>query len=69
MFLFVAVPKPLKVATPTYCIKTYGDRAFSKAAQFLWNPLPIDIRRSPNVASFKQRLKTYLFKLGFTPMN
>ncbi len=42
-------------------LKTYSDRAFSKAAPFLWNPLPIDILRSPNVACFKQRLQMYLF--------
>ncbi len=54
---------------PRTKLKIYSDRAFSKAAPFLWNPFPIDICRSPNVACFKQRLKTYLFKLAFTPMN
>ncbi len=54
---------------PKTKFNTYGDRAFSKAAPFLWNPLPIDIHRSPNVACFKQRLKTYLFKLPFIPVN
>ncbi len=54
---------------PRTKLKTYGERAFSKAAPFLWNPLLIDIRRSPNVACFKQRLKTYLFKLAFTHVN
>ncbi len=54
---------------PRTKLKTYGDRAFSKAAPFLWNSLPIDIRKSPNVTCFKQRLKTYLFKLAFTPVN
>ncbi len=44
------------------------DRAFSKAGPFLWNPLPFDIRRSPNVACFKQRLKMYLFKPAFPPV-
>ncbi len=54
---------------PRTKLKTYGDRAFSKAAPFHWNPRHIHIRRSPNVACFKQRLKTYLFKLTFTPVN
>ncbi len=54
---------------PRTKLKTYSDRAFSKAAPFLWNPLSIDILRRPNVACFKQKLKTYLFKLAFTPMN
>ncbi len=54
---------------PRIKLKMYDDRAFSKAAPFLWNPLSIDIHRSPNVACFKLRLKTYLFKLVFTPVN
>ncbi len=58
-----------QLVEPRTKLKTYGDRAFSKAAPFLWNPLPIDILRSPNVACFKQRLKPYLFKLTFTPVN
>ncbi len=40
---------------PRTKIKMYGDKAFSKAAPFFWNPLPI-----PNVACFKERIKMYL---------
>ncbi len=39
---------------PRTKLKMYGDRAFSKAAPFLWNPLPINIRNNQNVACFKQ---------------
>lgn len=42
--------------------KTYGDRAFSKAAPTLWNALPVFIRKSPSVDIFKSRLKTHLFQ-------
>ncbi len=49
---------------PRTKLKMYDDRAFSKVAPFLCNPLPIYIHRSPTVACFKQRLKTYLFKLA-----
>ncbi len=55
---------------PRTKLKTYSNRAFSKGAPFLWNPLPIDICRSPNVASFKQRdLKHIFLNWLFAPVN
>ena len=45
--------------------KTYGDRAFSVAGPKLWNELPIEIKNSSNVNSFKRKLKTHLFKAAF----
>ena len=45
---------------------TWGDRAFSAAAPSLWNDLPLPIRLAPNIALFKQSLKTHLFNLAFT---
>jgi len=30
-----------------------------------WNSLPVDIRSSETVTLFKNRLKTYLFKLSY----
>ncbi|XP_046885326.1 uncharacterized protein LOC124473723 [Hypomesus transpacificus] len=36
--------------------RTWGDRAFSVAAPFLWNALPIHIHQAPTIASFKQTL-------------
>ena len=41
---------------------TYGDRAFSVSAPKLWNSLPIEIRLSTSLNSFKMYLKTFLFK-------
>jgi len=41
-------------------------RRFSVAAPRLWNTLPLDIRTAPSVASFKSRLKTYLFSQTFS---
>lgn len=38
--------------------KTYGEQAFSKTAPRLWNGLPLDIRCSDPVSSFKSCLKT-----------
>ena len=44
---------------------TLGDRAFKAAAPTLWNELPIHIRNSKSLNSFKNLLKTHLFKLSF----
>ena len=46
-------------------LKTYGDRAFSIAAPTLWNALPLEIRTSVSVDSFKRKLKTHLFKKAY----
>ena len=43
----------------------FGDRSFSKSGPVLWNLLPLHIRDSPSVDSFKSRLKTFLFKKAF----
>ena len=47
---------------PQSFMKTYGDRAFSVCAPKLWNSLPLDLRKSPSLTSFKNGLKTYLFR-------
>ena len=45
--------------------KTLGDHAFMFVAPKLWNALPIDMRTTNTVESFKCKLKTYLFKGAF----
>ena len=40
---------------------TYGDRYLAAIAPKLWNQLPLVIRQSNSVDSFKRALKTYLF--------
>lgn len=45
--------------------KTYGDRAFSIAGPKLWNGLPLRLRESTSVNSFKGALKTHLFRLAY----
>ena len=42
-----------------------GARAFSSCAPSLWNNLPLSIRSATSVATFRRRLKTYLFDLVF----
>ena len=46
--------------------KTYGWRAFNICAPFLWNKLPLEIRKSKSLDIFKRNLKTHLFKKRFT---
>ena len=45
--------------------RTVGDRAFAIAAPTLWNSLPLSIRNSDSLTSFKSQLKTHLFKIAF----
>ena len=53
------------LVVPRSRLKTYGDRAFSFAGPKLWNDLPLEIRKCASVATFKQSLKTFLFKLAY----
>ena len=55
----------LKLIIPRTKLSTYGDRAFSVIAAVEWNKLPMQIRSSKSVQSFKSQLKTYLFKDRF----
>ena len=54
---FLFVPK-------TKCV-TFGDRAFLVFAPRLWNTLPLTIRNSGSVDSFKSQVKPFLFKKYF----
>jgi hypothetical protein len=49
---------------PRTCTVT-GGRAFNLASPKVWNSLPISIRSSPSIASFKQHLKTFYFSSAF----
>ncbi len=44
---------------------TYGDRAFCTVGPRLWNSLPMDLKTTPSINSFKTNLKTYLINLAF----
>ena len=50
---------------PRTRLKYYGDRAFEKAAPFLWNALPHNLRQMSDLVEFKCALKTHLFKVAF----
>ena len=44
---------------------TVGDRSFTKAGPVLWNSLPLQLRSCAILNSYKQQLKTYLFRLAY----
>ena len=46
-------------------LKTYGARSFSFAAPVLWNEMPLSIRQSPSIDTFKSHLKTYLWNMCY----
>jgi len=53
------------LSIPKTRLKTYGARCFSAAAPHEWNLLPLAIRQSPSLDTFKTRLKTYFFKMCY----
>ena len=53
------------LCTPAIKSKTYGGRAFSTAAPQLWNTTPEYIKNADSVATFKTKLKTFLFRKCF----
>lgn len=49
---------------PRISKSTIGGRAFSYRAPLLWNSLPLYIRESDTLNTFKSRLKTFLFDVS-----
>ena len=58
---------PLKIDRPTQIDisitkrKQTGDRTFTVASSIEWNKLPLTLRQSPSIETFKKSLKTHLF--------
>ena len=50
---------------PPCRLRTQEEKAFSSAAPRLWNNLPLAIRTTDSLNSFKTPLKTFLFKRAF----
>ena len=57
----------LKLHQPSFNLKKFGYRAFSVAGPRIWNDLQREIRHSPSVTSFKQALKTHLYRRELFP--
>ena len=53
------------LTVPRISKKTARGRAFSYRAKFLWNGLPIHVRDSDSVSTFKSLLKTLLFSRSY----
>ena len=61
---FLTVPKfQPKIHKST---KQFGF-SFTFEAPTVWNSLPEDIRASPTIASFRTKLKTYLYAKAYPP--
>ena len=46
-------------------LNNWGDRSFQNAAPRIYNMLPVNIKEAPSIETFKNRLKTYLFKMAY----
>ena len=51
---------------PRWKLKSFGYRSFSYQGPVVWNSLPIDLKFSSSLSSFKSRLKTHLFKKSYS---
>ena len=53
------------LATPKARLKTCGERTFPVAGPGLWNSIPLELRSSSSIDSFKRHFKPYLFKQAY----
>ena len=55
------------LTTPSVRTKTYEERRFDRAAAFIWNALPNEMRDTTQSGDvFKKKLKTHLFRQTFS---
>ena len=66
--LIISYVPPRLLRTSDQCLLTQprtqtciGQRAFRVSAPTVWNSLPLSIRLSPSLATFKRNLKTFYF--------
>ena len=45
--------------------RTLGERSFQYIGHVLWNSLPLSVRHSSSLSSFKSKLKTHLFSCEY----
>jgi len=60
-----------RLVVPLFKLSTISTQAFPVANPRVWNSLPADITSAPLLSTFRQRLKTYLFRQSFliSPFN
>jgi len=49
------------------CNSSFGQRSFSHCATKIWNDIPLSVRQSPSLDSFKHNLKTHYFANNWPP--
>ena len=54
---------------PSFRTKSCGQCSFSYQAPVIWNQLPVSVRHSTSVSSFKSSLKTFLFLKTFSSVS
>jgi len=54
-----------RLAVPAFRLTTVGRRSFSVASANIWNTLPDDVTSAPSLQTFRQRLKTHLFRTSY----
>ena len=47
---------------PTPSSINFSSRSFRCSAPAIWNPIPLEIRSSPTIDTFKRHLKTHYFR-------
>ena len=55
----------LQLHIPRTRLITVGDRAFPVAGAAIWNDLPLNVTSSLSLATFRSRLKTFLFAFSY----
>jgi len=53
------------LVVPSMRRSTFGDRAFPIAAPRTWNRLPASVRAATSLSTFRQELKTFLFRSSY----
>jgi hypothetical protein len=56
----------LLLTVPSVSLKSFGERSFAFAGPKTWNSLPLEIRKSTTLTTFKSKLKTYLYRKYFS---
>ena len=49
------------------CNSSFGQRSYSCCAPKIWNEIPLSVRQSPSLNSFKRNLKTHYFANNWPP--
>ena len=55
----------ITLSVPRTTRSTFAARSFSVTGPKYWNKLPVDIKKSDSVMSFRKKLKTHLFNENF----